>query len=309
MFLGYLNSLSKVNFLYKSLLSFVFCFVLILNSCVHKDKENFYKLSNSIYAKRITVGDKTTTFKNKVVIVSFRMCNKYNIDVPLLNYKSSFTYIDTFYLDKISNDSPLKVILDFSSPLDSSVFKIELQELVKEKRFVPAIKLADSEKLLLYFKIVKVISEEELKKTETLQKSYTSYLKSDEKSELTNFIKNNPGLNFIEIDSLLFKAIVKKGNGKRIKSGNTLVLQYTGKFLNNEVFDHIGDDNSHFEYKIGTPDQLLKGLEKGVLTMEEEEKCVFLFNSFWGYGEKGNSNGIVEPFKSLTFDVFLKKIK
>ena len=43
--------------------------------------------------------------------------------------------------------------------------------------------------------------------------------------------------------------------------------------------------------------------------MEEEEKCVFVFNSFWGYGEKGNSNGIVEPFKSLTFDVFLKKIK
>jgi FKBP-type peptidyl-prolyl cis-trans isomerase len=298
-----------VSIVQKTLILLVYCFILLIASCVKKDKENFYKLTNSIYAKRITVGDKTTTLKNKVVIVSFRVCNKFNIDVPLLNYKSSYTYIDTIYLEKISSDSPLKSILDFSSPLDSSVFKIQLLELVKEKRFVPAIKLADSEKLLLYFKILKVISKEQLKKTEMLQKSYSNYLKSDEKIELTNFIKNNPSLNFIEIDSSLFKAIVKKGNGKRIKSGSTLVLQYTGKFLNNKVFDHIGDDNSHFEYKIGTPDQLLKGLEKGVLTMEEEEKCVFLFNSFWGYGEKGNSNGIVEPFKSLTFDVFLKKIK
>ena len=147
-----------MKILHKTLLSFVFCFLLTLNSCIHKDKENFYKLSNSIYAKRITVGDKTTTLKNKVVIVSFRVCNKFNIDVPLLNYKSSYAYIDTIYLEKISSDSPLKSILDFSSPLDSSVFKIQLCELVKEKRFVPAIKLADSENLLLYFKILKVIS-------------------------------------------------------------------------------------------------------------------------------------------------------
>lgn len=298
-----------MKILHKTLLSFVFCILLFQFSCIHKDKENFYKLSNSIYAKRITVGDKTTSLKNKVVVISFRVCNKYNIDIPLLNYKSSSAYIDTIYLEKISSDSPLINILNFSSPLDSSVFKIQLLELVKEKRFVPAIKLADSEKLLLHFKIIKVISKEQLKKTEMLQKSYSNYLKNNEKIELTNFIKNNQGLNFIEIDSLLFKAIVKQGNGKRVKSGSTLVLQYTGKFLNNEVFDHIGDNNSYFEYKIGTPDQLLAGLEKGVLTMEEEEKSVFVFNSFWGYGKKGNSNGIVEPYKSLTFDVFLKKIK
>ena len=107
----------------------------------------------------------------------------------------------------------------------------------------------------------------------------------------------------------MYKAIVKEGNGKRIKSGNTLVLEYTGKFLNNEVFDHNGKANTPFEFKIGTPDQLLKGLEKGLMTMEEDEKSILLFNSIWGYGPKGNSNGIVEPFKSLTFEVFLKKIK
>jgi len=298
-----------VNFLLKTLSSSVFCFLLILPSCVQKDKENFYKLNNSIYAKRITVGEKTTTYNNKAIIVSFSIYNKYNIAIPLLNYKSSLVYTDTLYLDSILKNSPLKTILDFNSPMDSSVFKIDLPELIKEKRFTPAIKLAYIENLLVYFKIQKVISKEELKKTETLQKSYANYLKSDEKIELTNFIKNHPELNFTEIDSLLYKAILKKGNGKRIKSGNTLVLKYTGKFLNNEVFDHIGEDSSPFEFKIGTPDQLLKGLEKGLLTMEEDEKSILLFNSFWGYGQKGNSNGVVEPFKSLTFEVFLKKIK
>jgi FKBP-type peptidyl-prolyl cis-trans isomerase len=287
----------------------VFCFVLTLASCIKKDNENFYELSNSIYAKRITIGEKTSSIKHKIAIVSFSICNKYNIPVPLINYKTSLVYTDTLYVDSISKNSPLKSILDFNSPLDSSVFKINVSELKNEKRFIPAIKFADSENVLVYFKIQKVLTKEELRKTKSLQKSYSNYLKIDEKIELTNFIKNPPELNFVEIDSLLYKAIIKKGNGKRIKSGSTLVLQYTGKFLNNKVFDHAGDENIPFEFKIGTPDQLLKGVEKGVMTMEENEESMLLFNSFWGYGQKGNSNGIVEPYKSLTFEIFLKKIK
>jgi FKBP-type peptidyl-prolyl cis-trans isomerase len=298
-----------VSVVQKTLGLLVFCFLLLIASCVQKDKENFYKISNSIYAKRITIGEKTSTVKNKVAIVSFVVCNKYNIAIPLLNYKSSLVYIDTLYLDSIQKNSPLKIILDFNSLLDSTVFKIRLTELKKEKRFVPAIKLAESEDLFIYFKTQQLVSQEELKKNKKLQKSYSDHLKIDEKSELTNFIKNNPDMKFVEIDSLLYKAILKKGNGKRIKSGNTLVIQYTGNFLNNKVFDNYGDDTIPFEFKIGTPDQLLKGVEKGLLTMEENEKSVLLFNSFWGYGEKGNSNGVVEPYKSLTFEVFLKKIK
>jgi FKBP-type peptidyl-prolyl cis-trans isomerase len=298
-----------VSVVQKTLGLLVFCILLLVASCIQKDKDNYYKISNSIYAKRITIGEKSSTVKNKVAIVSFVVYNKYNIAIPLLNYKSSLVYTDTLYLDSIPKNSPLKAILDFNSLLDSTVFKINLTELKKEKRFVPAIKLAESEDLFVYFKIQQLVSQEELKKTKTLQKSYSDHLKIDEKSELTNFIKNNPDLKFVEIDSLLYKAIIKKGNGKPIKSGSTLVIQYTGKFLNNKVFDNYGDDTIPFEFKIGTPDQLLKGVEKGLLTMEENEKSILLFNSFWGYGEKGNSNGVVEPYKSLTFEVFLKKIK
>ena len=104
-------------------------------------------------------------------------------------------------------------------------------------------------------------------------------------------------------DSGLLHLMIKEGTGKRIKIGDTITVNYEGRFLNGKFFDSTIRRNQPFQFVYGTEWQVVKGLEEAIGMMREGEKSLFILPSELAFGTEGSSTGIVPPFTSLIFEV------
>jgi peptidylprolyl isomerase len=103
------------------------------------------------------------------------------------------------------------------------------------------------------------------------------------------------------------------GKGPQPKEGETVVVNYTGKFTNGKVFDtSVG--KQPFEFHLGRG-EVIKGWDEGVGSMHVGGKRKLLIPSALAYGQGGYtdpndpSKYIIPPNSTLTFDVELLKIK
>lgn len=99
----------------------------------------------------------------------------------------------------------------------------------------------------------------------------------------------------------------KEGTGPEIKSGQTAVVTYVGKFTNGTVFDaskNHGDGSFSFALGAG---QVIKGWDQGVLGMKVGEARTLTVPPELGYGP--NDYGPIPGNSTLIFDVELLAIK
>ena len=96
------------------------------------------------------------------------------------------------------------------------------------------------------------------------------------------------------------------GKGAQPKEGNTVVVNYTGKFTSGKVFDtSVG--KRPFEFQLGRG-QVIKGWDEGVGSMHIGGKRKLVIPPALAYGP-GGYPGVIPPNSTLTFDVELLKIK
>ncbi len=109
------------------------------------------------------------------------------------------------------------------------------------------------------------------------------------------------------------------GNGPLPLNGDTIIVDYTGRFINNTTFDS-GDD---FEWVFGSgqPRELLAGFRFGVSLMQRGERALFMIPSSQGYRESALvipnfiTNDLIEdaiipdyvskvpPYRTLLFEI------
>ncbi|MBN2667978.1 MAG: FKBP-type peptidyl-prolyl cis-trans isomerase [Bacteroidales bacterium] len=106
-----------------------------------------------------------------------------------------------------------------------------------------------------------------------------------------------------------YKMIVDTGIGETVKFGDTLVLQYEGRFINGKFFDSTYKRNRPFEFIYGTEWQVIKGIELVVAGMKEGEKSIVILPSELAFGSGGNSNGVIPPFSTLIYEIELTQIR
>lgn len=99
-----------------------------------------------------------------------------------------------------------------------------------------------------------------------------------------------------------------QGNGKKVKLGDTIVVDYEGRFLDGKFFDSTIKRRESFQFVYGTEWQVIKGLEEAIGMMEEHEKALVIVPSDLAFGPTGSSTGIIPPYCSLIFEIELKKI-
>ncbi len=99
----------------------------------------------------------------------------------------------------------------------------------------------------------------------------------------------------------------KVGTGREVKSGDTVVIHYTGWLDDGEKFDSSVDRGVPFETKIGVG-RVIEGWDKGVVGMKIGGKRKLTIPSEMGYGEHG-AGMVIPPFATLLFDVELLDIK
>jgi len=99
---------------------------------------------------------------------------------------------------------------------------------------------------------------------------------------------------------------LKVGTGPAVKSGDTVVIDYTGTLANGTKFDSSLDRGQPFETQIGVG-QVIKGWDLGVVGMKVGGERKLTIPPELGYGDQ--AQGSIPPNSVLIFDVMLREIK
>jgi FKBP-type peptidyl-prolyl cis-trans isomerase len=101
----------------------------------------------------------------------------------------------------------------------------------------------------------------------------------------------------------LYYLKIREGKGEKIEVGDTITINYEGKFLNGKFFDSTIKRKQPFQFVYGTEWQVVEGLEQAIGMMKEGEKSLIILPSELAFGTEGSSTGIIPPFTSLIFEV------
>jgi FKBP-type peptidyl-prolyl cis-trans isomerase FkpA len=103
--------------------------------------------------------------------------------------------------------------------------------------------------------------------------------------------------------------ITKHGKGENAKSGNTITLNYEGKFLNDSIFDSTLD-RAPFSFKVDEENVIL-GFDEGLQQFSEGSEGYILVPSRFGYGAFPYEEGkITIPGNSvLVFKISVLTVK
>lgn len=108
-----------------------------------------------------------------------------------------------------------------------------------------------------------------------------------------------------QTDSGLQYVDVVEGTGDSPKTGQTVVVHYTGTLQNGTKFDSSRDRGQPFSFKIGVG-QVIKGWDEGVGSMKVGGQRQLVIPPDLGYGARGI--GPIPPNSTLLFDVELLQI-
>jgi FKBP-type peptidyl-prolyl cis-trans isomerase len=128
-----------------------------------------------------------------------------------------------------------------------------------------------------------------------------------EKEILSQYIRQNK-INIRPTSSGLYFISLNQGKKNRVNPGDTVIVDYEGKFLDGKFFDSTKKRHESFQFVYGTEWQVVKGLEEAIGMMSEGEKAIVIVPSDMAFGTDGSSTGIIPPFTSLIFEVELVKI-
>ena len=98
------------------------------------------------------------------------------------------------------------------------------------------------------------------------------------------------------------------GKGAQPKTGQTVVVNYTGQLTNGKVFDSsLAPGRTPLEFVLGRG-RVIKGWDEGVASTHVGGKRKLVIPPELAYGAR-RIPGVIPPNSTLTFDVELLKIK
>ncbi|MCX6702164.1 MAG: FKBP-type peptidyl-prolyl cis-trans isomerase [Candidatus Zambryskibacteria bacterium] len=95
------------------------------------------------------------------------------------------------------------------------------------------------------------------------------------------------------------------GAGAQAMTGNRVIVNYTGRFVDGKVFDSSIARNEPFQFVLGVG-QVIKGWDEGIVGMRVGGKRILSVPSELGYGP--NDYGPIPGNSTLIFEVELIKV-
>ncbi|MFO7852321.1 MAG: FKBP-type peptidyl-prolyl cis-trans isomerase [Bacteroidota bacterium] len=130
-----------------------------------------------------------------------------------------------------------------------------------------------------------------------LEEEYSDYI-----AENKEFLEKNKEKEGVETtESGLQYKVLEMGEGPKPGMRDTVLVHYTGRLINDTIFDSSVQRGEPAQFK---PSTLIKGWAEGLQLMPEGSKFMFYIPSELGYGSSGAGQQI-KPFSTLIFEVEL----
>lgn len=104
----------------------------------------------------------------------------------------------------------------------------------------------------------------------------------------------------------LYYIITNATNGVHAQAGSVASVRYTGKLMNESVFDKNTSSSAPFNFVVGAG-QVIGGWDEGIALMKKGEKARLFIPSALGYGSTGQ--GSIPPNAVLQFEVELVDVQ
>ena len=111
----------------------------------------------------------------------------------------------------------------------------------------------------------------------------------------------------ITTPSGLTYVITARGKGRRPKTGETVLVHYTGTLTDGTKFDSSQDRKEPIAFPLGRG-AVIKGWDEGIAQMGMGDSAVLIIPPQLGYGAKG-AGGVIPPDATLVFVVTLVDVK
>jgi FKBP-type peptidyl-prolyl cis-trans isomerase FkpA len=200
---------------------------------------------------------------------------------------------------------------------DSATFKVPADSVFKKPgQRPPGFK---GNYLVFDIKILKVIAKGTLTQ-QAFEAQINAYmikqmavLKDAEPAKITKYIAHEKLSPIVTKDSLFYQ-ITQPGNGPVVAAGDTVVINYTGRFFNGTIFDSSIKDSAEKAKKVmpGRPyapihvvagmHQVIPGWDEGMLLLNKGAKAKFILPSKLAYGQQG-AQQVIGPYTPLEFDL------
>jgi FKBP-type peptidyl-prolyl cis-trans isomerase FkpA len=276
----------------------VFSIALLLITCTgHEPYPGFSKGKNGIYYQLHKMGESDQKAKFGDFITS---------DITYKTIKDSIFFEGRRKLQLLqegSYEGSINECFLMLSKDESATFIISAKDFygkTLETNMPPFLKENDSMKVQL--DIIEIQSESDYEKEKEAFLNWIEDFGDYEKVILQQFL-NKEKLPVQPTSSGLYHLKQKEGTGKKIAIGDTITVNYEGRFLNGKFFDSTVRRNQPFQFVYGSEWQVVKGLEEAIGMMSMGEKSLFIIPSDLAFGNKGSSTGIIPPFTSLIFEV------
>ncbi len=254
------------------------------------------------FYKYITIGEQSTN-------VNYGDYVTVNITYQTLADSMFFEAKRQFQVQKPQYAGSIDDCLHRMSPGDSAVFLIETEPFFKYTLLqeVPDF-LTRSTHFKVNIGLIYSMPESQFLKEKAAFLAWIEDFAQYEKTRLSQYLEQE-GRDFSTHRQGYYKMIISEGTGPKVKSGDTLVLNYEGRFMNGKVFDSTKQRKKTFEYIYGTEWQVIKGMELVVSQMQEGEHSVCILPSELAFGQDGNSNGAIPPYTTLIYEIELIDIR
>lgn len=88
-----------------------------------------------------------------------------------------------------------------------------------------------------------------------------------------------------------------------IRTGDLVSLHYQGRFVDGRVFDDTRRAGQPLTFRLGDPDQVIKGLEVAAHLLHKGEQGTFAITYPLAFGQRGSSTGLIPPFTPVVYTV------
>ncbi|MCU0446089.1 MAG: FKBP-type peptidyl-prolyl cis-trans isomerase [Microscillaceae bacterium] len=187
---------------------------------------------------------------------------------------------------------------------DSLAFWIRVDSLVNKSGFLKTAKTPSGTQVKYTVKVLKIRSKAEIK--QELEKNLQAQRRADSlliSKYLDSLVKKQKNLQILQTASGLRYYFTQTGAGKSPIEGDTISVNYVGKFLDGTIYN---SSDANTEFVLGNT--LPLGLDEGLALLQEGSKATFFLPSELGFGAEGMGN-LVPPHAILIFEVELVKIR